>query len=58
MRSVVVFLRGTTETAVTTYLDNAYPEQRAPWLVRVNGAPGLYINLYRARARRVIRDCT
>ena len=35
MRSVVVFLRDTVESAVTAYLDGAYPEQREPWVVFV-----------------------
>ncbi|WP_437540127.1 hypothetical protein WME79_41175 [Sorangium sp. So ce726] len=47
MRSVVVFLRDTIESAVTAYLDAAYPEQRDPWVVFVAGDACLYINLYR-----------
>ena len=47
MRSVVVFLRDTTEAAVTAYLDASYPEQREPWVVFVGGDACLYINLYR-----------
>ncbi|MDC0684406.1 hypothetical protein [Sorangium atrum] len=47
MRSVVVFLRDTTESAVTAHLDAAYPEQREPWVVFVAGDACLYINLYR-----------
>ncbi|WP_438037351.1 hypothetical protein [Sorangium sp. So ce204] len=47
MRSVVVFLRDTMESAVTAYLDAAYPEQRDPWVVFVAGDACLYINLYR-----------
>lgn len=49
MRSVVVFLRDTTESAVTAYLDATYPEQREPWVVFVKGNACLYINLYRDR---------
>jgi len=47
MRSVVIFLRGTTEAEVEAFLDAAYPLQRHPWVVLVGGDPCLYINLYR-----------
>lgn len=47
MRSVVVLLRDTIGSAVTAYLDAAYPEQREPWVVFVEGDACLYINLYR-----------
>lgn len=46
MRSVFVFLRDTTETAVKSYLDSEYPEQREPWVEFISGDPCLYINLY------------
>ncbi len=37
MRSVLVFLRDTTESAVMAYLDGAYAEQREPWGVLAGG---------------------
>jgi hypothetical protein len=47
MRSVLVYLRDTTESAVSAYLDAAYPKQREPWVAFVRGDACLYINLYR-----------
>jgi hypothetical protein len=47
MRSVLVFLRNTTESEVEAYLDAEYPSQRDPWVVRVGGDPCLYIHFCR-----------
>jgi hypothetical protein len=47
MRSVLIFLRDTTESMVMAYLDAAYPQQREPWVKLVHGDACLYINLYR-----------
>jgi hypothetical protein len=47
MRTVLVFLRSTTEAAVTAYLDTTYPVQREPWVIFVKGDACLYIELYR-----------
>lgn len=46
MRSVLVFMRDTTEAEVAAYLDGTYPSQREPWVVAVDGDPHLYIDLY------------
>jgi hypothetical protein len=46
VRSVLVFLRDTTEAEVTAYLDGAYRSQREPWVVAVDGDACLYIRLY------------
>lgn len=47
MRSVIVFLRDTTESAVKAHLDVAYPQQHEPWIMFVGGEACLYIDLYR-----------
>jgi hypothetical protein len=46
VRSVLVFLRDTTEAEVAAYLDGAYPSQREPWVAAVDGDAFLYIHLY------------
>ena len=56
MRSVFVFLRDTTEAAVTAYLDAAYPEQRGPWVMRQREDAYLYIDIYRDGPREFESD--
>ncbi|WP_145361093.1 hypothetical protein [Alienimonas californiensis] len=53
MRSVFVFLRGTTEEEIAAYLDGAYPAQREPWLATSADDPCLYINFYRGGPREL-----
>jgi len=47
VRSVLVFLRETTESEVAAHLDRTYPSQREPWVMMVDGDAHLYIDFYR-----------
>ena len=46
MESIEVYLRNTDKAEVSLYLDSAYPGQRNPWLLWVNGDSCLYIEIY------------
>ncbi|MGL4422739.1 MAG: hypothetical protein ACRCZF_18875 [Gemmataceae bacterium] len=46
MRTLLVFLRNTTEAAVRVYFDAAYPQQREPWVLYDRGVACLYIHFY------------
>lgn len=56
LRSIFVFLRERTGEAVAAYLDQAYPDQREPWLVTSAGDPRLYIDFHRDWATELERD--